>query len=204
MSDDIQVGDKYEWIKGENIGKEDIVKDPKMTEGSMVFVEFVSGRRISLNLVKEFLSIIGTVEELGIEANNDSHSTLTPSIYEAENIAVNNLVESNENSGLYLRLLEKIKTHEDVEFKLNISLPLPKKAALEVLIDAYGDDLKSELCKYIGKQLDDEIRAQVSEQILAWADTLSKNISENNFVKITTDEDNKITEESLSQMAKKE
>jgi len=176
MLQGIKVGNKYEWIKGENFGQEEIVKNTEVTQGSMRFVEFVSGRRINQSLTKEYLSLIAEISELDVEDTEKfvkeleiKTGSLNPSDY-----------PSPKNDSIFTDILDKIKSYESVDIKMNFSVSLPKKAALEILIDAYGEDLKNELNVYIKNKISDDIKENVHNTINAWIEQLIKTEDENN------------------------
>ena len=173
MLQGIKVGNKYEWIKGENFGQEEIVKNTEVTQGSMRFVEFVSGRRINQSLTKEYLSLIAEISELDVEDTEKF-------VKELERIANNDLGSPTESNSIFTEILDKIKSYESVDIKLDLSVSLPKKAALEILLDAYGEDLRNELTVYIKDKISDDIKEQVHNNIDLWIDQLTKTEDENN------------------------
>ena len=137
---------KHEWIKGEYFGEEDIVKNPSLRVGEMNFVEFASGRRCSIALSREYLSLIATAEELGVENPQEFVNSLsTGTSLQAPT--------EKKSTSLYSDILDKIKTYESNDLTFNITIDLPKRAALEVLLDAYGDELKDELKIYIEQKV---------------------------------------------------
>ena len=182
MLQNVKVGNKYSWIKGENFGKEDVVKNPKLRVGSMNFIEFVSGRRISVALSKEYLSLIAEAEELEIE---DPEAFVKELAERESNLTQNTPIKKEEKkvvqiNSIYADILDKIKSYEDTDIELKITVSLPKKAALEVLLDAYGEDLAKELNIYIENKISDDVKSQIKDTINNWIKDLNINIDENN------------------------
>ena len=181
------VGDKFEWIKGENFGKEDIVKNPKLRVGQMNFIEFVSGRRCSIQLAREYLSLLGTAEELEIENPEEfvkelaeKEGTATTKVEKGEPTAEQAKSPKTKSDNLYKDILDKIKSYEDVNLELNLKISLPKKAALAVLLEAYGEELQDELGIYIGEKIDEDVKAQIKATINTWIESLILIEDENN------------------------
>lgn len=173
MLQGIKIGNKYEWIKGENFGQEEVVKNLNVKQGSMKFVEFVSGRRINQSLTKEYLSLIAEISELDVDDADKF-------VKDLESKANDDLASPTESKSIFVEILDKIKSYENIDVKMDLSVSLPKKAALEILIDAYGEDLRKELNVYIKDKISDDIKEQIHNNIDVWIDQLIKPEDENN------------------------
>lgn len=163
------VGDKYEWIKGENFGTEEVVRLPSVQDGSMILIEFVSGRRCNKQIAREYLSLIGTAADLGI-VNPEEFAESLATKQNNNKVHVSGLVTNN----LYKDILDKIKSYEDQTLDFSINISLPKKQALNILIDAYGDELSSELATYISNKITNDVKDQIELKVDEWINLLSK------------------------------
>jgi hypothetical protein len=184
MAIQAKIGNKYEWIKGDNFGKEDVVKNPKLRVGQMNFIEFVSGRRCSVAIANEYLNLIASAEELEI----DNPEEFVEELAEREGSPIvdapikngRSVIKPVKSESLYKDILDKIKSFEDTKMDFSITVSLPKQAALKVLLDAYGEDLEKELATYVGAKLDEDIKKQISERINTWITALTLIEDENN------------------------
>ena len=183
---EVKIGNKYEWIKGEDFGKEDIVKNPKLRVGQMNFIEFVSGRRCSVAIAKEYINLIATAEELEI----DDPEAFVRELAEKEGnpIAEDEIIGKQPRAAvakptpvasLYKDILDKIKTYEDTELSINLTVSLPKTATLEVLLDAYGDELSEELNSYITDKITGDVKEQVGSFVNNFIESLTLKTEQN-------------------------
>jgi hypothetical protein len=164
----INPGDQFEWIKGENFGKLETVRLPAVQKGAMKFVEFASGRKCNVQLVKEYLNLIATADEMELEdadAFIEKQASLegvsTPSTNESTKPT-----STQSSNSIYIDLITKIKSNEDVKISIPVTLSLPKEDAIKVLLDAYGKDLGDELEAYIFGKID--IESQLKSIIANW------------------------------------
>lgn len=185
MLQNIEVGNKYTWIKGEHFGKEDIVSNTRVMVGNLAFVEFVSGRRCNGAILKEFMELILKADDLDGDPIEIVNGLLEKQEH-PRSIKQSKPAIKASNS-LYRDILDNIKSHEDSELSFNITVKLPKKLALEVLLDAYGADLAKELNAYIGEKISNDVNARVQTAVGEWIEEL--NIEELSTEELNTEED---------------
>jgi len=181
-----KIGDTYEWIKGPDFGKSDVVKTPSRQKGAVRVIEFASGRSCNVAIAREYLSILASAEESDMtgqeileaelqklgKSNNPAPTKLATKPIAPELVPVTPAPEVKDTS-MYRDLLDNIKKYKEVNTDISLTLDLPSLDVIQILLDSYGDDMKDELRAYlIEKVLTDELKAKVESIVNNWMDNI--------------------------------
>jgi hypothetical protein len=160
---------EFQWIKGEMLSGIEQFKDIS-TNGDDFFIHFISGRRMNISLLDEFMMYYPAPPRVNIPIQSDppeiyqqkqpqKNSTVTDISY--ENIGSDNYI--NDESPIY-KLLKKQKRNP-VEVSIKIKLDLPSKELYGVLSESF-DDAEGEILNFILDGVDiEDIKKSLSESI---------------------------------------
>lgn len=153
---------QYQWIRGERVGAIEEYKEKKV-KGNQEWVYFQSGKRIASNLISEFMIEINERQQ---PLDLKDLSTLdNPNIPKK----INPITESYKSPVRIL--LEKQKKFESVSVTHVMEINLPSPSLYEVMLDNFGDEVKSELTELLlGKLNTEEIREQLKQTIIKTID----------------------------------
>jgi hypothetical protein len=165
----------FQWLKGDNMGNiekyKGIVLDPSQNK---TFINFQSGGRIDVQLVREFMDIFPS-QRILIQENPASKitQTITPQVVtEKSNSSGKNknvVTQVNlENSPIYT-LLQKQKPNW-VNVNISLKLNLPTKTLYNVLASSF-EDAEREVVNFVIEGLDiDDIKQALADSILSYYD----------------------------------
>jgi hypothetical protein len=160
---------EFQWIKGEMLSGIEQFKDIS-TNGDDFFIHFISGRRMNISLLDEFMMYYPAPPRVNIPIQSDppeiyqqkqpqKNSTVTDISY--ENIGSDNYI--NDESPIY-KLLKKQKRNP-VEVSIKIKLDLPSKELYGVLSESF-EDAEGEILNFILDGVDiEDIKKSLSESI---------------------------------------
>jgi hypothetical protein len=162
-------GMEFQWIKGDDMLAVESYKDVRIN-GESIFVEFVSGKRINLDLMEEFMTYFPAApkpipaftapQNVQSLPNAPVHrtSTVTDIAYEEQTQK-----RADESSPIY-NLLRKQKKNV-VEVSIKIKLNLPPKDLYGVLSSSF-DDAENEIINFVLDGVDiDDIKTSLGESI---------------------------------------
>jgi hypothetical protein len=153
---------EFQWIKGDDIGAIETYKNVAYA-GDSYFVEFISGKRMNVNLVDEFLMYYPAPpkKDLGISAEFveiPKPSSVTSIVY--DEIPTKN---ESEESPIY-KLLKKQKKNS-VEVSIKLKLNLPSKELYGVLSSSF-EDAERDIIDFVLSGVDiDDIKASLADSI---------------------------------------
>ena len=137
---------KYQWIKGDTIGKVEIVSE-QITRASKDFLKFKGGNGIFVDILSEYMiEFHGTESEISTNNkllnNNNNVNNNNGNIQSSKNIFDNiESSKSNLNSksnqittSPLLQIIQKVKSKE---FKIPIKTSLPTKDLYDILVENY-------------------------------------------------------------------
>lgn len=172
----------FQWIKGDKMGNIEGFKDVVSDETTgMTFVEFVSGGRINLELLNEYMDMFA--------ASKVDYSNTTIPISQPEVPAFTQTTQTKvqkiqpqvssielEESPIYT-LLKKQKENW-VNVNITLKLNLPSKSLYNVLISSF-DGAESEVIDYVTEGIDiEDIRAALGESISTYYEQTKKSTSQ--------------------------
>lgn len=159
---------EFQWIKGDYLSSTEDYKNV-ISNGDAIFIEFLSGRRINLDLLEEYMvyfpaqpKIAPQIQQPQIQhtAHNQTakkDSTVTSIVYDEQ------LKNHNEDSPIY-KLLRKQKKNL-VEVSIKLKLNLPSKELYGVLSTSF-DDADKEIIEFVLDGVDmEDIKASLAQSI---------------------------------------
>jgi hypothetical protein len=164
----------FQWLKGDNMGTieryKGIVLDPSQNK---TFINFQSGGRIDVQLVREFMDIFPT-QRVAIQENTAPKipQIASPAVAENPNSSGKNknvVTQVNlENSPIYT-LLQKQKPNW-VNVNISLKLNLPTKTLYNVLSSSF-EDAEKEVVNFVIEGLEiDDIKQALADSILSYYD----------------------------------
>lgn len=156
--DQVQSIQRYKWIRGDKIGKVEIVSGE--VDGWTIFE---GGGRIDSSLIDEFMESIDDssddedfLEESSIPNHKSSNKT--------KHININSN-QKQEDSPL-MKLLKGMKNPEEKELNVVVSVNMPTYDMYNLLKDSF-DNVDEEILKYIMNQINtDKIIESLKETVL--------------------------------------
>lgn len=172
----------FQWIKGDKMGNIEGFKDIVSDEiTGMTFVEFVSGGRINLELLNEYMDMFAASK---VDYSN-SHIPIPqpeiPAIQQTTQAKVQKIQPQVsaielEESPIYT-LLKKQKENW-VNVNITLKLNLPSKSLYNVLISSF-DGAENEVIDYVTEGIDiEDIRAALGESISSYYEQAKKSTSQ--------------------------
>jgi hypothetical protein len=161
----------FQWLKGDQMGNIERYKSVEQDDSTgMIFVNFVSGGRMNVELIQDYMDIFPSqkvdYESKALEV--PSVQKLTPVV--KEQVKTKNTVSSVEleDSPIYT-LLKKQKPNW-VNVSISLKLNLPTKNLHGVLTSSF-EEAEKEIVDYVTEGIDiEDIRAALAESILAYYD----------------------------------
>lgn len=172
----------FQWIKGEKMGNiegfRDVISDE--TTG-MSFLEFVSGGRINLELLNEYMDMFPASK---VDFSN-VHTAIThseiPAITQTTQAKVQKIqpqVSSIELEESPIYTLLKKQKENWVNVNITLKLNLPSKSLYNVLISSF-DGAENEVIDYVTEGIDiEDIRAALGESISSYYEQAKKSTSQ--------------------------
>ena len=172
----------FQWIKGEKMGNiegfRDVISDE--TTG-MSFLEFVSGGRINLELLNEYMDMFPASK---VDFSN-VHTAIThseiPAITQTTQAKVQKIqpqVSSIELEESPIYTLLKKQKENWVNVNITLKLNLPSKSLYNVLISSF-DGAENEVIDYVTEGIDiEDIRAALGESIASYYEQAKKSTSQ--------------------------
>lgn len=172
----------FQWIKGDKIGNIEGFKNVILDETTgMTFVEFLSGGRINLELLNEYMDIF--------TASKIDYSDVNPSVAQSDIPIVSQIPQSKNQKGNHAissieleespiyTLLKKQKENW-VNVNITLKLNLPSKSLYNVLISSF-DGAENEVIDYVTEGIDiEDIRSALAESIAAYYEQQKKTTSQ--------------------------
>jgi len=172
----------FQWIKGEKMGNiegfRDVISDE--TTG-MSFLEFVSGGRINLELLNEYMDMFpaSKVDFSGMHTAI-THSEIPPitQTTQAKVQKIQHQVSSIELEESPIYTLLKKQKENWVNVNITLKLNLPSKSLYNVLISSF-DGAENEVIDYVTEGIDiEDIRAALGESISSYYEQAKKSTSQ--------------------------
>lgn len=154
---------EFQWIKGDDMGSIESYKNVASV-GEDYFVEFISGKRMNINLLDEFLMYYPAPpkQDLGIRAEYTEVIT-KPSSVTSIVYSDSPYINQSEESPIY-KLLRKQKKNS-VEVSIKLKLNLPSKELYGVLSSSF-DDAEKDIIDFVLSGVDiDDIKASLADSI---------------------------------------
>jgi hypothetical protein len=157
---------EYQWIRGERAGILEIYKENKVKAGKD-WIYFESGKRIDSSLLSEFM----------LEINERQAPLDLGDIRKVPVAGAKPSTAMTESSKSPIRiLLEKQKKFDTVKVIHEMEINLPAASLYEVMLDNFGEEVKTELIEMLlGKLNTEEIREQLKKTIVDTIDKYYKN-----------------------------
>jgi len=160
---------EFQWIKGDYLSTTEDYKNV-VNNGDAIFIEFLSGRRINLDLLEEYMVYFPAQPKIAPPpvqqpqvtqpAHNPSakkDSTVTSIVYDEQS------KNANEDSPIY-KLLRKQKKNL-VEVSIKLKLNLPSKELYGVLSTSF-EDADKEIIEFVLDGVDiEDIKASLAQSI---------------------------------------
>lgn len=172
----------FQWIKGEKMGNiegfRDVISDE--TTG-MSFLEFVSGGRINLELLNEYMDMF-PVSKVNFSnvPTAITHSEI-PAITQTTQAKVQKIqpqVSSIELEESPIYTLLKKQKENWVNVNITLKLNLPSKSLYNVLISSF-DGAENEVIDYVTEGIDiEDIREALGESISSYYEQAKKSTSQ--------------------------
>lgn len=165
----------YQWIKGDNTGNVEYVKEERL-ENNIHWIYFDSGKRVNVNLLNEYLIEVDS-EDSALEINPDNINTDPEYIPEIKTgPAMSKETYSNiiKKSALPVKPVESpleilLKKQSSALKTLNVKvdIKLPNKNLYKVLESSFPDDnIKETITKVIIDSIDvDYIKTSIKDSI---------------------------------------
>lgn len=178
----------FEWIKSDKLGEQEI-SIGIIEENGMKFLQFLSGGRININLVNEFLTFIGVVPEDKVEdiKNREKEKELQKSEKEkldAEKEQQKAIKEKEiredkikkEKNSFYFDVIDKAKKDTVINFNIGVEFPFISSEKIKMLSDIYGDEFNETLVDYIYQSVSEEmIKNSISNSLKQYICTQQEN-----------------------------
>lgn len=172
----------FQWIKGDKIGNIEGFKNVILDESTgMTFVEFLSGGRINLELLNEYMDIF-TASKIDYSDVNPSVAQsdipIVSQIPQSKNQKVNQAISSIELEESPIYTLLKKQKENWVNVNITLKLNLPSKSLYNVLISSF-DGAENEVIDYVTEGIDiEDIRSALAESIAAYYEQQKKTTSQ--------------------------
>ena len=152
---------EFEWIKGDYASSHERFKNVSF-DGENKFIIFMSGRRINIDLLDEFMIYFPAPPDQPKQVNNQPQqqrsSSVTAILYDDVNTAA-----GSEDSPIY-KLLKKQKKNP-VEVAIKLKLNLPSKDLFGVLSSSF-EDAEKEIINFVLDGVDiEDIKLALAESI---------------------------------------
>lgn len=154
---------EFQWIKGDDMGSIESYRNVASV-GEDYFVEFISGKRMNINLLDEFLMYYPAPpkQDLGIRAEYTEviakPSSVTSIVY-----SDSPYINQSDESPIY-KLLRKQKKNS-VEVSIKLKLNLPSKELYGVLSSSF-DDAEKDIIDFVLSGVDiEDIKASLADSI---------------------------------------
>ena len=172
----------FQWIKGEKMGNiegfRDVISDE--TTG-MSFLEFVSGGRINLELLNEYMDMFPASKVDFSSVNTAITHSEIPAITQTTQAKVQKIqpqVSSIELEESPIYTLLKKQKENWVNVNITLKLNLPSKSLYNVLISSF-DGAENEVIDYVTEGIDiEDIRAALGESISSYYEQAKKSTSQ--------------------------
>ena len=150
---------KFQWIKGENAGNVEVLKE-EVTKKNILWYHFKSGNRANSQLIGDYF-----VEILdGGIAVDPSVDPLVGLVSENHSIPVEKIIKPKISP--IRELLDKQKDSSREEIKLELVVRVPKTPMYELLESSYGNEVSIEIVNSIIESLDkDSLRILITGAI---------------------------------------
>lgn len=160
---------EFQWIKGDYLSTTEDYKNV-VNNGDSIFIEFLSGRRINLDLLEEYMVYFPAqpkiapppvqqppVQQPHHNPTSKKDSTVTSIVYDEQS------KNANEDSPIY-KLLRKQKKNL-VEVSIKLKLNLPSKELYGVLSTSF-EDADKEIIEFVLDGVDiEDIKASLAQSI---------------------------------------
>lgn len=172
----------FQWIKGDKMGNIEGFKDVVSDETTgMTFVEFVSGGRINLELLNEYMDMFAASKVDYSNANTSIPQPDISSIPQTTQAKVQKIqpqVSSIELEESPIYTLLKKQKENWVNVNITLKLNLPSKSLYNVLISSF-DGAENEVIDYVTEGIDiEDIRAALGESISSYYEQAKKSTSQ--------------------------
>lgn len=172
----------FQWIKGDKMGNIEGFKDVVCDETTgMTFVEFVSGGRINIELVGEYMDTFAASK---VDYSNVNTAVAQPNIAsipqstQAKVQKIQPQVSSIELEESPIYTLLKKQKENWVNVNITLKLNLPSKSLYNVLISSF-EGAENEVIDYVTEGIDiEDIRAALGESISSYYEQAKKSTSQ--------------------------
>ncbi len=147
----------FQWIKGDQIGNQEIFKE-EVVDNGITWLYFLSGKRVNIEFLHEFLLEVKEGEILNIVEEDRSQVKEIP------------LFAPVKTKSPVRQLLEKQTDLESLTLTHIFEFKIPKQSIFQILQNSFGDEFNAELTSMLKetinlKELETLLQSQIENKI---------------------------------------